>query len=77
MHPDFNNKFQEEHQEYFEKLNELNKMRNELVYEHRKLYHESHGKQFNEFKKIHRYLRWMRPTGLLISIVLIFRFLLI
>lgn len=71
MHPDFNNKFQEEHQEYFEKLNELNKMRNELVYEHRKLYHESHGKQFNEFKKIHRYLRWMRPTGLLISIVLI------
>jgi signal transduction histidine kinase len=70
-HIDFNNKFQEEHEEYFEKLNELNKMRNELVYEHRKLYHESHGKQFNEFKKMHRYLRWMRPTGLLISIVLI------
>lgn len=71
IHPDFHNKFQEEHQEYFEKLNELNKMRNELVYEHRKLYHESHRKQFNEFNRIHKYLRWMRPTGLLISIVLI------
>lgn len=71
IHPNFNNKFKKEHEEYFEKLNELNKMRNELVYEHRKLYHESHSKQFNEFKKIHRYLRWMRPIGLLISIILI------
>ncbi len=72
IHSDFNNKFKKEHEEYFEKLNELNKMRNELVYEHRKLYHESHSKQFNEFNRIHRYLRWMRPAGLLISIVLIF-----
>lgn len=59
IHSNFNNKFKKEHEEYFEKLNELNKMRNELVYEHRKLYHESHSKQFNEFNRIHRYLRWM------------------
>ncbi|NSB42564.1 signal transduction histidine kinase [Clostridium saccharoperbutylacetonicum] len=72
MYSKFQNKFHQEHEEYFEKLNELNKIRNELFYEHRKLYHESHHKQFNEFKKIHRYLRWMRPIGLLISIVLIF-----
>ncbi|AQR98001.1 sensor histidine kinase YycG [Clostridium saccharoperbutylacetonicum] len=72
MYSKFQNKFHQEHEEYFEKLNELNKIRNELFYEHRKLYHESHHKQLNEFKKIHRYLRWMRPIGLLISIVLIF-----
>ena len=71
IHSDFHNKFQEEHQEYFEKIEELNKMRNELVYEHRKFYHKSNHKQFNEFNRIHRYLRWMRPTGLLISIALI------
>jgi signal transduction histidine kinase len=71
IHSDLHNKFQEEHQEYFDKLNELNKMRNELVYEHRKFHHEPNRRQFNEFTRIHRYLRWMRPTGLLISIVLI------
>ncbi len=68
----FHHKFDEEHREYFEKLNELHKLRNELVYEHQKLHHESHHKQFNEFNRIHRYLRWMRPTGILISILLVF-----
>lgn len=71
MHSDFHNKFQEEHQEYFEKLNELKKFRNELVYERQKFHHRSNSKQFNEFNRIHRYLRWMRPIGFLISIVLI------
>ncbi len=70
-HSDFHEKFQEEHEEFIEKLNELNKMRNEIVYEHRKIHHGPNRRQFNEFTRIHRYLRWMRPTGLLISIVLI------
>ncbi|EHI97762.1 integral membrane sensor signal transduction histidine kinase [Clostridium sp. DL-VIII] len=72
IHSHFRHKFDEEHREYFEKLNELHKLRNELVYEHQKLHHESHHKQFNEFNRIHRYLRWMRPTGILISILLVF-----
>ncbi|RII36818.1 sensor histidine kinase [Clostridium chromiireducens] len=72
IHSHFHNKFEKEHQEYFEKLKELNKMRYELVYEHQKLHHKSHHKQFNEFNRIHRYLRWMRPTGILISILLVF-----
>lgn len=71
IHSDFHNKFEEEHKEYFKKHNELNKMRYELICEHQKLHHKFHHKQFNEFNRIHRYLRWMRPTGILISIVLI------
>ncbi len=47
-------------------------MRYELVYEHQKIHHNSHHKQFNEFNRIHRYLRWMRPTGILISMLLVF-----
>lgn len=54
------------------KLKELNEMRYELVYEHQKIHHNSHHKQFNEFNRIHRYLRWMRPTGILISMLLVF-----
>lgn len=72
IHSHFRHKFDEEHREYFEKLNELHKLRNELVYEHQKLHHESHHKQFNEFNRIHRYLRWMRKAGILISILLVF-----
>lgn len=68
----FNNRIDEEHREFFEKLKELNEMRYELVYEHQKIHHNSHHKQFNEFNRIHRYLRWMRPTGILISILLVF-----
>ncbi len=72
VHTHFNKKIDIEHREYFEKLKELNEMRYELVYEHQKIHHKSHHKQFNEFNRIHRYLRWMRPTGILISILLVF-----
>lgn len=68
----FHNRIDEEHREFFEKLKELNEMRYELVYEHQKIHHNSHHKQFNEFNRIHRYLRWMRPTGILISMLLVF-----
>lgn len=68
----FHNRIDEEHREFFEKLKELNKIRYELVYEHQKIHHNSHHKQFNEFNRIHRYLRWMRPTGILISMLLVF-----
>ncbi|WP_238948797.1 HAMP domain-containing sensor histidine kinase [Clostridium sp. YIM B02569] len=68
----FHNRIDEEHREFFEKLKELNEMRYELVYEHQKIHHDSHHKQFNEFNRIHRYLRWMRPTGILISMLLVF-----
>ncbi|NOW06350.1 signal transduction histidine kinase [Clostridium beijerinckii] len=68
----FHNRINEEHREFFEKLKELNEMRYELVYEHQKIHHNSHHKQFNEFNRIHRYLRWMRPTGILISMLLVF-----
>lgn len=72
VHPYFHNRIDEEHREFFEKLKELNEMRYELVYEHQKIHHKSQHKQFNEFNRIHRYLRWMRPTGILISILLVF-----
>ncbi|CUU50587.1 MULTISPECIES: sensor histidine kinase [Clostridium] len=68
VHPYFHNRIDEEHREFFEKLKELNEMRYGLVYEYQKIHH----KQFNEFNRIHRYLRWMRPTGILISILLVF-----
>lgn len=64
----FNNKMDEEHLRYFEKLCEFNKIRNELQHEHHKLHH----KKINDLNKIHRYLRWMRPIGGVISLFLLF-----
>jgi signal transduction histidine kinase len=64
----FNNKMDEEHLKYFEKLCEFNKIRNELQHEHHKLHH----KKINDLNKIHRYLRWLRPVGGLISLFLLF-----
>ncbi|EKQ56456.1 MULTISPECIES: HAMP domain-containing sensor histidine kinase [unclassified Clostridium] len=64
----FNNKVDEEHLRYFEKLCEFNKIRHELEHEHHKIHH----KKINELNKIHRYLRWLRPVGGLISLFLLF-----
>lgn len=64
----FNNKMDEEHLKYFEKLCEFNKIRSELQHEHHKLHH----KKINDLNKIHRYLRWLRPLGALISLILLF-----
>jgi signal transduction histidine kinase len=72
IHSHFHNKMTEEHRKYFEELDELNKMRYELVYEHHKSHHKSHYRKFNEFNRIHRYLRWLRPAGFLIGVLLLF-----
>ncbi|OOM72064.1 sensor histidine kinase YycG [Clostridium puniceum] len=64
----FNDKTDEEYRKYFEKIHELNRMRNEFAHKHHKLHH----KQFNEFHRIHRYFRWLRPASFLISIFLLF-----
>lgn len=63
-------KIDEEHRRYFEKLHKFNRIRHELVHEHHKIHHNH--KQFNEFNRIHKYLRWIQPAGFLMSIFLLF-----
>ena len=68
----FNDKTDEEYRRYFEKVHELNRMRHEFAHEHHKLHNKLHHKQFNEFHRIHRYLRWLRPASFLMSVFLLF-----